>query len=160
MFKNSNFFQRDIAASPFTVLGGTSKTTILATEEEKISVELTALVAIKKGQPVKLDPTTGKGDLWVSADGRNKLIGYSIKDVAIGGLFTIWSRGYAMIYALAPGAQSAGPATNSGYDSATSILGAVGYNIYTLSSTDTAINGWVLDVATSATQLIRVLLMD
>lgn len=144
----------------FTMLGSVSKTTFLTTEEYKITIELTCLVALKKGQPVKLDPTTGKADLWVTADGITKLIGYSYGDFAIGELTTIWSRGYAMIWAISPGAQNAGPATNSSYDSSTDIGGTTGYSVYTLSSTVAAINGWVLDVATGANQLIRVLLMD
>lgn len=144
----------------FTSFGGVSKTAILATEEYKITLELTALVALKKGRPVKLDPTTGKADLWVTADGISKLIGYAYGDCAIGELITIWTRGFMMIYAISPGAQSCGPATNSSYDSSTSIGGAVGYDVYTLSSTVTAINGWILDVATGANQLVRVLLID
>lgn len=161
-FKFNNLLRSpDFAGSgTFTSLGGKSKTTFLATEEEKISIEFVAKVALKKGQPVKLDAATGQVDLWATADGRNKLIGYVISDVAATGVVTVWTRGFALIYALAPGAQNAGPATCSGYDSSTSIGGATGYSIYTLSSTDTAINAWVLDVAAGATELIRVLLMD
>lgn len=140
-------------------LGSVSKTTFLATEEYKITVEMTALVALKKGQPVKIDPTTGKADLWVTADGITKLVGYAYGDVAIGELTTIWSRGYAMIFGVTPGAQSAGPATNSAYNTSTDLGGTTGYNEYTLSSTVAAINGWILDVATGV-QLVRVLLMD
>lgn len=143
-----------------TTLGGASKTTFLASEEYKITVELEANEAIKKGQPIKLT-ADGKAAVWAKADGKDLLIGYAYGDCAVGELTTIWSRGFAMIYAVSKAAQNAGPATYDSYNAATDVGGTKGYNVYSLSVIGTdEVNGWSLDVATAANQLIRVLLMD
>lgn len=142
-----------------TVLGNVSKTVFLATEEDKITVELTANEAIKKGQPIKLT-IDGKAAIWAAADGLIALIGYAYGDCAIGALTTIWSRGYAMIYALSGALQDAGPVVYSGYNTTTLISGNAGYSNYSANAVATASNGWALDNAGAAGVLIRVLLRD
>ena len=143
-----------------TVLGKKSKTTFLASEEYKITVELVASAAIKKGQPIKLD-ANGKAAIWAKADTIDLLIGYAYGDCASGELTTIWSRGYVIIYAISKGAQNAGVVCYDSYDASTDIGGSTGYNVYAAATVGTdPVVGWSLDKTTAANQLIRVLLMD
>ena len=141
-----------------TLLGSKSKTTFLAPEEDKVTVELTANEAIKKGQPIKLT-ADGKAAVWAKADTEAALIGYAFGDAAAGELTTIWSRGYAVIFGISKAAQNAGPAVYDSYDSATDISGASGYSVYDTAA-PAAVNGWVLDQSTGANELIRILLKD
>lgn len=142
-----------------TTFGNPSKTTFLATEEYKITVEATAKAVIRQGQPLKIDPTTGGVVIWLKTDPLSSLVGYAYGNAAIGELVTFWSRGYAMIYAISKAAQNAGPVSYDSYDDTTAVGGTMGYNVYAAAGVD-AINGWALDKATAANQLIRVLLMD
>jgi hypothetical protein len=142
-----------------TSLGKTSKTVFLATEEEKITHELVASAAIKAGQPIKLT-ATGTAAVWVNTDGVKALVGYAVTDAASGEYVTIWTRGFAIIYALSNAAQNAGPVEYTSYDTTTEIGDNTGYSKYAASSDATKINGWALDDAADAGELIRVLMMD
>ena len=144
---------------PITSLGNTTKTVFLSTENHKQTIEATAAVAIKKGQPVKLD-ANGKVSLWTKANLRHTLIGYAYHDCAADELVTIWTRGYAVVYGISTAALSAGPVAYQGYDNATSLGGAVGYSQYANSATAEENNAWALDSAAGANGLVRILLMD
>lgn len=142
-----------------TTLGAKSKTVFLFTEAHKLTLELEAEVAIKKGQPIKLH-ADGTADIWVPTDGRYKLIGYAYGDAAIGELTTIWSRGYAIIYAISDADQDAGPVKYKSYDDSTDIGGTTGYSKYEAAATDSVCNGWSLNNTAAANELIQVVLMD
>lgn len=141
----------------FTTLGDKTKTTFLTTEAHKTTVEFEAGVAVKKGQPVML-MANGKVQPW---DGVSfaALIGYAYGDAAIGINTTVWTRGYAMIFAISSAAMAAGPATYDSFNAATNIGGLTGYSVYKPVGVGIA-NGWVLDQTTAANQLVRVLLAD
>lgn len=145
------------------ILGNVSKSTFLTTEADKTTVEFTVgTTAVKKGMPVKL-AADGTIVPWAASDLVHLLIGYAYADAAIGGLCTVWTRGYAMIYAITTGALAAGPVEYAGYDSTTVIggsAGATGYNTYVVASAANRANGWNLDQAAGANALIRVLLAD
>jgi hypothetical protein len=143
-----------------TTLGGASKTVFLTTEAHKTTIEATASAAIKKGQPIKLT-ATGQAAIWAVADGIDALIGYAYADCASGELTTIWSRGYAIIYGISNASQNAGPVKYTSYDTADAVGGLTGYSKYSAATVGTdAVNGWALDNATAANQLIRILLQD
>jgi hypothetical protein len=141
------------------VLGGTSKTTFLATEGEKIAVEFEAAVALKHGQPVKLT-ADGKVTAWAKGDLLHTLIGYvyAPEAAAIGDLATVITRGFAIINGISTGALATGPVAYQGYDAATDVDGTTGYNQYANSATAAENNGWALDAAAGAGEIVRVLL--
>lgn len=141
-----------------TSLGSNSKTTFLATEEDKITIEFTTAAVVKKGQPVKLTPA-GLVTPWATTDGVASLIGYVYADAASGDLVTVWSKGFIILYGLSNAIQNAGPVAYTSYDSTTDI-GSIGYSKYAAATDPLTINGWSLDAATAAGQLIRVLLMN
>jgi hypothetical protein len=95
----------------------------------------------------------------------NTLIGYVYQDGVAGDLVTVFTRGFAMIYALA-NATSAGPASYSAYDTTNAVdnnnqqSGAMGYSRYLAEATPAEQNAWVLDLtAAGLGKLTRVLLM-
>lgn len=141
------------------ILGSNSKTTFLASEPEKISVEFTTALAIKKGQPIKLT-AAGLATPWAPADLLHTLVGYAYSDCAVGELLTVWTRGYCIIYALSNAALSAGPVAYTSYDASTVVGGVSGYSKYATNATPAQNNAWSLNQATAADELIMVLLMD
>lgn len=144
-----------------TILGQPSKTVILAAEEDKITVQLIAAAAIKKGQPIKLD-ATGKAIIWLKTDTMDSLIGYAFGDANIGDYTTIWSRGFMMIYAIAKAAaQVAGPVYYDSYDTTTVVNSNTGYNAYSTAVIGTnPVCGWQLDPTVNAGDLTRILLQN
>lgn len=141
------------------VLGGTSKTTFLATEGEKIAVEFEAEGALKHGQPVKLT-ADGKVTAWAKADLLHTLVGYVYTPDAVDGdLVTVISRGFAIINGISTGALSTGPVAYQGYDTATDVDGTTGYSQYANSVTAAENNAWALDVAAGAGEVVRILVM-
>lgn len=143
----------------FTMLGDNSRTTFLALEPEKISVEFEAAAAVKRGQPVKLD-TTGKVTPWAKADTEAQLLGIAYTDASTGQLVTVWTRGYVLMYGISNATQNAGLCTFESYDSATDVNGTKGYSKFSVSPTAGQEMGWALDAATAANQLIRVLVKN
>lgn len=145
--------------STLTTLGNKSKTTILNSESHKLSLEFEAAEAIKKGQPVKLN-AAGKVAVWAKADGRDLLVGYAYSDAALGDNVTVFTRGFMVIFAASAGAFSCGPVIYNGY-STTTINDTSGYSTYDDNpGTGETNNGWALDAATGANQLVRILLMN
>lgn len=144
-----------------TSLGGVSKTTVLAEEEDKIRVEFTTAAIVKKGQPVKLT-AAGLVTPWAKTDLQHLNIGYCDSDQASGALVTIVCRGFAIIYGISAAAANAGPATYNGYDSADADLqvGAIGYSIYGVATDVTDCVAWILDQVGAANNLMRVLIKD
>jgi hypothetical protein len=141
------------------VLGGTSKTTFLAIEPNKISQEFTADAALKVGQPVKLN-TDGEVIPWAKADGLYQLIGYCYSQAAQGDLVTVFTRGWMVQYAMSNAALPGGPATWEAYDAATAIEGNTGYNKYGPAAGVADACAWNLTPAGAAGVLIRILCMD
>lgn len=145
-----------------TSLGGVSKTTVLAEEEMKIRVEFTTAAIVKKGQPVKLT-AAGLVTPWAKTDLQHLCIGYCDSDQASGSLVTVVTRGYAIIYGISAAAANAGPATYNGYDSTnpdTNEVGAIGYSQYGAATDVTDCIAWILDQASAANFLMRVLIKD
>lgn len=144
----------------FTTLGSKTKTTFLHTEAHKTTQEFTVgATAVKSGMPIKLD-TDGKISPWVKTDGLHLLVGYCYNDAAVGALVTVWTRGYMIIFALSNAAINAGIASYESFDAASEVEGTVGYSKYSQGTTAANTNGWALDSATGANELIRVLLLD
>lgn len=141
-------------------LGNPTKTVFLASEPNKITVELVALVQLYKGNAIKLDPTTGSAAIWAIADGRDKLFGYCSGDAAIGTLVTVFTRAFAVVYGISTAAIQAGPVAPQGYDNSTEIEGCVGYDTWANSSTEQQITGWTTTPAAAADDLIIIYLMD
>lgn len=144
-----------------TSLGGVSKTTFLATEEDKIAIEFTTAAAVKMGQPVKLT-NAGLVTPWAKTDLQHLCLGFCAMDAASGGLVTVYLRAFAVIYAISAGAANCGPATYNGYDStdADTSVGAIGYSQYGAATDVTDAIGWILDQAAGANALMRVALKD
>ncbi len=142
-----------------TTFGTPSKTVVLASEEEKIAIEFTTAAAVKEGQFIKID-ATGKAAIWLKADGRSSCIGYALFDAPSGGLVTVQTRGYAILYGIAAAIQAAGLATTTGYDTTNSTNGTQGYNLIAISATDSELIGWALDASVAQYDLIRFLLRD
>lgn len=153
------FFMAYPLQGGFTTAGSNTKTSFLHTEAHKTTQEFTASVAIKRGQLVKLDDL-GTVSIWAAADGRFKCIGVAYNDAAIGEFITIWTRGYAIIWALSNAAVVCGPVTVSSYDAVTVVGGVSGYPKYAVAAADADTVGWALDDASGANELIRVLLTD
>lgn len=143
-------------------LGKNSKTTILAIEENKLSIEFEATVTIKCGQPVKLTQA-GKLAVWTKADSITLLIGHAYSEGGNGDLITVFMRSHLLIYALSSEAIScATPVTPTDWNNAVAVDGGeldgtTGYNRVEQVGADTAF-GWALDEATGADELIRVAL--
>lgn len=145
-----------------TSLGGASKTTVLAEEEFKVRVEFTVNATINKGQLAKLN-AAGQVLPWTAADLQHTCIGYADSTEAAGALVTIVTRAYAILYAISTGATNAGIGMQTGYDSAdaeTSLNGAIGFNEWGAAADVTNTVGWIIDPATAANQLMRVLVKD
>lgn len=149
-----------VQSGTLTSLGKPTKTTFLATEPDKITAELTALVQVYKGNAIKLDPTTGSAALWAVADGRDKLFGYCSGDAAAGTLVTVFTRAFAVVYGISSAAIQAGPVAPQGYDNTTPISGVTGYDTWANSSTEQQITGWTTTPAAAADDLIIIYLMD
>lgn len=142
-------------------LGNPSKSTVLAEEEFKIRVEFTTAADVKRGQLVKLT-AAGLITPWAKTDLQHLCIGYCDADILSGALATVVTRGYAIIYALSAGAVNAGMGTYNSYDTtdADTTFGAKGYNVWGVATDVTDCVGWILDQATLANQLMRVLVKD
>lgn len=149
-----------VQSGTLTTLGNATKTIFLSTEPDKITCELTTGVQVYKGNPIKLDPTTGDALLWAKADGIGKLFGYAYGDAPIGTLVTVFTRAFAVVYGISTAAINAGPVSAQGYDNSTAIEGCTGYDTYANSSTTTEINGWTTTPAAAADDLIMIYLMD
>lgn len=145
-------------------LGNNSKTTFLIVEYNKLSLEFEAAVALKVGQPVKL-AADGKVTLWAAADLRHTFIGICYSDAAIGDLVTVFTRGYAEMYALSNAACPAGAASYAAYDAATAApaggenTGLLGWSKYGPAAAPDQAIAWNLVNAVGANELIRVLIM-
>lgn len=144
-----------------TSLGNPTKSTVLAEEEFKIRVEFLTAADVKKGQLVKLT-NAGLVTPWAKTDLQHTCIGYCDGDISSGGLVTVVTRGYALIYALSAAAANAGMATYNSYDTADAdtTFGAKGYNVWGVATDVTDCVGWILDQASAANQLMRVLVKD
>jgi len=145
----------------FTTLGLNTKTTFLHTENHKTTVEFTASAVIQPGQLVKLD-AAGTISPWAATDLQHTCIGFAYNGAkAVGDLCTVWTRGYAIILGLSNAAQAAGPTTFASYDTTNATPdGNKGYNKYKVATDVTDCIGWMLDQATAANQLVRVLIKD
>ena len=148
-----------------TLLGNKTKTTILALESDRISLEFTASTAIAVGQPVKIN-ADGTVSPWTTADKIINLVGYAY-NAATGAndLLTVFVRGFILIYALSKAADAAGSAKYDSYDTTTQLSQNVppGFNVYAkgVDGTDDLIcNAFILDASTGAGNLIRVLLKN
>lgn len=142
-----------------TTFGTPSKTILLASEEDKISIEFTTNAAIAEGQFVQLN-ADGTVGVWVKANGRSSLLGIALSTAASGALLTVLTRGYALTYGISGAAQASGLGTSTGYDTTTVVGSLKGYNTITITATDSEMVGWALDVAAAAGQLIRFLVRD
>jgi hypothetical protein len=140
-------------------LGKNSKTTFLAIENTKLSIEALASVAIKRGQAVKL-AVDGTVLPWLKTDIRDLCIGYAYNDGAIGDLVTIFTRGFCIVLGISTGALSAGVVCPQTYDVATVVNGSTGYIPFAAAGGGEFNNGWSLDQTAGANALIRVLMMD
>jgi hypothetical protein len=146
-------------------LGKTSKTTILAIEDGKISLEfeVNAAVEVKTGMPVKL-VADGKITPWAKADSRDLLIGHAYQDGEAGDLVTVFMRSHMVMYALSSEAIScATPVTQTDWEDTTLVDGGEydgqsGYNRVEQTGADSPI-GWALDQAVGADELIKVAVM-
>jgi len=146
----------------FVTLANPAKTVILQYEEDKLSIEFTANGAILKGQPVKLG-IDGRVTLWAKADLQHLFLGIALSDCADGGLVTIATRGYALIWGISAGAANAGPATYNGYDTthANTYDGVnKGFSIYGAATDVTDAIGWIMDPAAAQYALMRVIIKD
>lgn len=144
-----------------TSLGGNSKTTLLAEEEDKIRLEFTTAAIVHKGQLVKLT-AAGLVTPWAKTDLQHLAIGYADAETASGALVTIVCRGYGLLFGIVAGATNAGPGTVNGYDTSDTdtYQGGVGYNIWGVATDVTDCVGWILDQAAAANALVRVLVKN
>ena len=114
--------------------------------------------AIYKGMPVKLH-TDGTIRPYVAADGRQKIIGYSMHDGVGGELVTIHTRGIGVIWAKSNGAQDAGPVKFSSFDTSYAVENNIeGKSKYATATAGNDDEGWAFDAATGAGEDIRVAL--
>lgn len=150
-----------------TSLGNYSKTTFLAEEPRKISLEFTCAADVKKGQPVKLT-ATGQVTPWAIADLQHLCIGVCLSSQLSGELVTVITRGYVVIFALANAAsQVAGISTYKGYDTTHNTSNntdmpnpTFGYSLWGAPTDVTDMIGWALDAGTAQYDMIRVLIKD
>lgn len=163
MFPNS---QAPLNNQVLTTLGNKTKTTILALESDRISLEFTAAAAIKPGQPVKLT-AAGKVTPWAKADKLVNLIGYAYGTAtADGDLITVFTRGFLVIYALSNGVDDAGASVYTSYDTTTDLGENMpkGFSKYAPiagdGSEDAKANAFTLDQAAAAGTMVRVLMMN
>lgn len=145
----------------FTSLGGASKTTVLAEEEDKIRIEFTANANVKRGMLVKLT-AAGQVTPWAAADLQHLCIGYCDSDQLATALVTVVMRAYSIIYGLSTAAANAGIGKQTAYDSADAdaTFGAIGYNNWAAATDVTDTVGWIIDPATAANQLMRIAIKD
>lgn len=141
-------------------LGAQSKTTFLNTCDDDLNLEFTAAADVKAGQAVKLD-ADGKIRPWVKTDALNKNIGVCVTSAATGDTVTVYTRGFAVIWALSLGSTlDAGPVVQGTYDSSTDAGGGrIGYNAYEAPGANAA-NAWNLTPAAAAGTLINVLIAN
>lgn len=145
-----------------TSFGTSTKSVVLAEEEDKIRIEFTTAAIVKKGQPVKLT-ATGTITPWAKTDLQHLCVGYCDADAASGALVTVVCRGYAIIFGISAAAVVCGPGTYNGYDSTnadTNQYSAIGYSIYGAATDVTDAIAWVIDPASAANQLMRVLIKN
>jgi len=139
-----------------TAMGGQTKT-IFLNEAESHKLHLAFTVAagqtVKRGQPVILN---ADGDILPpgTLDGtlNPQIIGYSVHNAAAGEEATIAMRGYCVVFAVAAAAQNAGLVSYNGLGTDTD------YTKYAAEATAAESNGWSLDKATAAQEMIRVVL--
>lgn len=160
-----------------STLGSETKTIIVAgVEAHKLHQEFTAAGTIKKGQPVKIDPTTGSVVAMASGNNENLCIGISIHNATSGQKVTVAVRGYVVTLGEATASsQNAGPVKCGTYDSTNSLqrftaapAAIVGYvaaasagsPTVALTLPDPAMIGWQLMPSTDADEEIRVLIKD
>lgn len=152
-------------------LGKNSKTTILAIEDGKLSLEfeVTTGQTVYEGMPVKLT-ADGKITPWVKTDAITKLIGHVYGGPVVGNtpaswvagdLVTVFMRAHLLIYALSAAAVDCDtPVTQSSYDTSTAVdggelNGTTGFNKVEQAASNTPM-GWALDQADAADELIKV----
>lgn len=139
-----------------TAFGGPTKS-IFLNEAESHKLHLAFTVAngqtVKKGQPVKLNADGLILPCATDGSEAKAMIGYSIQNAAAGEECTIAVKGYAVIYAMSAASQNAGMVSYNG------VNGTDGNYTNYATSVAANMNGWSMDKATAANQLIRVILI-
>ena len=117
-----------------------------------------AVLTVKRGQPVKLN----NDGLIVPAatDGTDskRIIGYCVMNGKSGDEVTVAVKGYATIFAMSSAAVTAGPVQYTGINSTDDTYTNYA-NAASASNAFPTMNGWSLDPADGANELIRVVLI-
>ena len=109
---------------------------------------------VRPGMPVEINPATGK-IIPLANDGNLEYIGVSLHTSKGGELVTVAMRGYAVIFAEASEALSPGPVNWNNYNEPTE------RNRYNQTSVTTiTFQGWALDSAAAAGDVIRVVVRN
>lgn len=108
-------------------------------EPGKIHVEFEALAAVRKGQQVKIDPTSEKVTPIVADEPAVNVIGVAVMSAAIGERVTIATRGYCVVIAQAGAAINAGPVKAGAYDAGND------RPTFAADATQALVLGWNLD---------------
>jgi len=149
---------------PYT-FGNQSKSTFLnGPESHKLHLEFEASAGINVGQPCKMHADGGKVVPCVADDNEILMVGVSIHPgfSAYGDKIVLATRGFTVVMCQSADAVTPGPVQYKGFDTTTK------YNLVgTLAAVTTPAEnaalplskhfGWVLDKATAAGQIIRVL---
>lgn len=130
-----------------------ARTIFLKHESHKLHQEFEASDAIEYGQPVKLH-TDGTVRAYTAADnGTESIIGYSLHKAVTGQMVTISARGYLVLYCVSKAAGTTGMAR---YDSVFTGTSGEKYNKIQTANLATH-EGWVLDTASAADEVVRFL---
>ena len=148
--------------SNLTQFGDKTKTVFLnEAESHKLHLAFTAAAQIKKGQPVKLDADGNIEPVIapLTNSSKDEIIGYSIMDGNEDDEVTVAMRAYAVVFAMSGESLTPGPAAYTGVSSTDSF-----YTEYVAAEEVAEVggfvmNGFALDEATGANELIRVALL-